>query len=218
MQRKTEVLTVRVTPEFKRVLKKAAERERRSQANFLEHVVLLYSENSPTTKSGRSVNSGGRTASLRSTGEWNSRWPSCRRIRCSLVALIVILGLLFVVFFLIPAIRLSRKLSGLIKALGREDLKGPVELGAVFEGKGVLQHLWSEYRETLHDEKVLNPQTGQLEVVRIRATQPSDTFFTEATVVDTPVRSEFFKHLPGILTGIGIIGTFSGLIYRAAAL
>ena len=66
MQRKTEVLTVRVTPKFKRVLRKAAERERRSQANFLEHVVLGYCENSPVTKSGRSVKSGGRASNSRS--------------------------------------------------------------------------------------------------------------------------------------------------------
>lgn len=55
MQRKTEVLTVRVTPEFKRVLKKAAEHERRSQANFIEHVVLQYSENNLASKSGGSA-------------------------------------------------------------------------------------------------------------------------------------------------------------------
>ena len=42
MKRKTAVLTVRVTPEFKKALKKAAERERRSQANLLECLVLEY--------------------------------------------------------------------------------------------------------------------------------------------------------------------------------
>ena len=31
-------------------------------------------------------------------------------------------------------------------------------------------------------------------------------------MVDAPLRTEFYKHLPGILTGLGIIGTFSGLI------
>jgi len=31
-------------------------------------------------------------------------------------------------------------------------------------------------------------------------------------LVDTPLNTEFFRHLPGLLTGIGIIGTFSGLI------
>ena len=28
----------------------------------------------------------------------------------------------------------------------------------------------------------------------------------------SPLRSDFYKHVPGILTGLGIIGTFSGLI------
>ena len=44
MQRKTAVLTVRVTPEFKKALKTAAERERRSQANLLECLVFEYCE------------------------------------------------------------------------------------------------------------------------------------------------------------------------------
>jgi len=31
-------------------------------------------------------------------------------------------------------------------------------------------------------------------------------------MVDSRLSTEFFKHLPGLFTGIGIIGTFSGLI------
>lgn len=52
MQRKTAVLTVRVTPEFKRILKYAAERERRSQANLLECLVMDYVSNA---KAGRAL-------------------------------------------------------------------------------------------------------------------------------------------------------------------
>src|SRR3989344_5863428 len=37
-------------------------------------------------------------------------------------------------------------------------------------------------------------------------------FFTGQSVVDTPLATEFFKHLPGILTGVGIVGTFFGLM------
>jgi hypothetical protein len=37
-------------------------------------------------------------------------------------------------------------------------------------------------------------------------------FFSEHALVVTPLKTEFYKHLPGILTGIGIIGTFLGLI------
>ena len=35
---------------------------------------------------------------------------------------------------------------------------------------------------------------------------------TQQALVDSPLRTDYFKHLPGILTGLGIIGTFAGLI------
>lgn len=126
--------------------------------------------------------------------------------------LIIALALVFLAMFVIPALRIHLTLSRALKALDAQELRGPVDLASAFEGRGILEHLWSEFRETLHEERVLNPQTGIQEVARLRATQPAAAFFTEEVVVDTPVRSEFFKHLPGILTGIGIIGTFFGLI------
>jgi hypothetical protein len=52
MQKKTAVLTVRVTPEVKRILKAAADRERRSQANLLECLVL---EHCGASESGRAI-------------------------------------------------------------------------------------------------------------------------------------------------------------------
>lgn len=74
-----------------------------------------------------------------------------------------------------------------------------------------LRHGWAEYRDTLHGQKSTNA-TGMLEVSRWRATAMANMFFTEQTVVDGPLKTEFYKHLPGILTGLGIIGTFTGLI------
>lgn len=74
-----------------------------------------------------------------------------------------------------------------------------------------LRHGWAEYRDTLHGQKSLNSM-GMLEVTRWRATAMANMFFTEQTVVDGPLKTEFYKHLPGILTGLGIIGTFLGLI------
>ena len=41
-ERKTELVSFRVTPTFKRALKLASENEARSQANFLEKLVLDY--------------------------------------------------------------------------------------------------------------------------------------------------------------------------------
>jgi len=48
--------------------------------------------------------------------------------------------------------------------------------------------------------------------VAIRSTITADTYFNTQVLVDSKLHAEFFKHLPGILTGIGIIGTFFGLI------
>ena len=80
-----------------------------------------------------------------------------------------------------------------------------------------LNHPWIEFHETLHPERAHNPKTGIMDVVTLRATVSATNFFTEDSVVNTPVRAEFFKHLPGIFTGIGIIGTFTGLLVHLQA-
>ncbi len=74
-----------------------------------------------------------------------------------------------------------------------------------------LRSSWQEYRETLHGQHA-HETSGQSGAVRWRSTTLAETFFTEQALVDTPLKTEFHKHLPGILTGLGIIGTFSGLI------
>ncbi len=76
---------------------------------------------------------------------------------------------------------------------------------------GALQHCWDEFRDTLHPQKTVTAQ-GELLVSRWRSTALASMFFTEQSLVHSPLRTEFFKHLPGILTGVGIIGTFGGLI------
>ena len=73
-----------------------------------------------------------------------------------------------------------------------------------------LKHAWSEFKESLHSQYEL--EDGEEKIVRIRATAPSASFFSEQQLVDIPLNTEFFKHLPGILTGVGIIGTFYGLM------
>ena len=75
-----------------------------------------------------------------------------------------------------------------------------------------LKSCWDEYRDTLHGQKNVDAQ-GIMHVNRYRATALANSFFTEQIVISTPLKSEYFKHLPGILTGIGIIGTFFGLIF-----
>lgn len=127
--------------------------------------------------------------------------------------LIAILSLLFIGKYLIPALLLLFRLWRLQKSLKEfrqsNQLGDPTDL---FNRGRVLNHLWAEYKETLHKQFNLNPQTGTEELTAVRSTVSANTFFSSNVLVDSSLHAEFFKHLPGILTGMGIIGTFLGLI------
>ena len=88
------------------------------------------------------------------------------------------------------------------------DLDGIRENAMV---SATLKSCWDEFSDTLHGQKKADSQ-GIMQINRYRATALANSFFTEQIVISTPLKAEFFKHLPGILTGIGIIGTFLGLI------
>jgi ABC-type transporter Mla subunit MlaD len=81
-----------------------------------------------------------------------------------------------------------------------------------------LAHLWQEFRHTLHAETSDTvDEYGQRPVARYRQTVPAEVFFSTRSMIDVPLSTEFFRHLPGVLTGLGIIGTFAGLIHGLAA-
>ena len=85
------------------------------------------------------------------------------------------------------------------------------EIGEVAMSGPALRHLWKEYSKTLHPQKEEDP-SGQVKIIRWRSTALAESFFTEQAIVDSRLKTEFYKHLPGVLTGLGIIGTFLGLI------
>lgn len=122
--------------------------------------------------------------------------------------LVLLIG--FLLLFLIRGIHLRIRLSSILRRLHRLGEPAISDLQKVFEVDTKLLHLWKEFYDTLHKQK--EERDGQIEIVSLRATVPADSFFNEKYVVDTRLRTEFFKHLPGIFTGIGIIGTFLGLI------
>lgn len=134
---------------------------------------------------------------------------------------LLLLAMLFFLWqFIIPSQRLKKELDTAIQKLDeiKQRLDGaPIVVLAEIQAVMVtdeLQHLWSEYAETLHpqkDQKQLD-EFGQPKIIRYRATAMAEVFFAEQALVETPLRTAFYKHLPGILTGLGIIGTFSGLI------
>jgi len=138
------------------------------------------------------------------------------------ILFVIALALAFVFWYLIPAINVQRYLNSAFSKLRKlQDEKSPGDLVTkknllnVFEPKSLRQKLffesaWASFRDTLHEQ--FEFQGGQQKLVRIRSTVPSANIFNPSSLVDSRLNLEFFKHLPGILTGIGIIGTFWGLI------
>lgn len=125
---------------------------------------------------------------------------------------ISILSFCFLWFFLRQAVILDRSLDRAIKSLRAKNNKDEWDLSECFEANEDLQHAWSEYAETLHKPARFDPVTQTVIKSLPRATVPAETVFSAQQLIDPRLNVEFFRHLPGIFTGLGIIGTFLGLI------
>jgi hypothetical protein len=127
-------------------------------------------------------------------------------------AVLAFFVLLFAALFLLPGLIAWYRYDNLvlrIRAFKKAQRGNPA---ALFAGDKRLAHIWAEYEKTLHRQREFDPASGQFTLVALRATVPAGTIFTQEALVDSRIRTEFFKHLPGLCTGIGIIGTFAGLI------
>jgi uncharacterized coiled-coil DUF342 family protein len=143
-------------------------------------------------------------------------------LRYRLLALIIlvlcVLALHFLFRFCIPALAVLRSLTRMARSLRAPEIRPaqqrgtdlPAMVGDAAEEPAFVT-LWQQYAKTLHPRRAVD-NNGQQRIVGWRATALAETFFTEQALVDSPLRTEYFKHLPGILTGVGIIGTFRGLI------
>ena len=74
-----------------------------------------------------------------------------------------------------------------------------------------MAQLWSEYNQALESLQQVET-SAQHTSGQWQASSHAENYFTEQALVDSPLQSNFYKHIPGILTGVGIIGTFTGLI------
>jgi hypothetical protein len=121
----------------------------------------------------------------------------------------------FIFRFLIPSQRLKRELDQAISKLQKTTVKGqPTNVDLIRNEIMVsskLKHCWEEFAESLHGQTAPD-EFGQERVTRWRSTVPAEVFFNVETLIAVELRTEYFKHQPGILTGIGIIGTFAGLL------
>jgi hypothetical protein len=117
----------------------------------------------------------------------------------------------FLVKFVSPARKLQKSLRLAISNLEKtEPNTAPHKVATIFASERALLGLWKEFEKTLHEQREL--RNGELQTTAVFSTVTADAYFNPETVFEGPVNSEFFKHLPGVLTGFGIIGTFLGLI------
>lgn len=105
---------------------------------------------------------------------------------------------------------LGEAIQGLESKLGNHNGRDPRELDPIF-AKQPLLHIWNEYSDTLHPMRLA--LAGKTPVVEYRSSMPAEMMFTKESLVDGPLFDDFWRHLPGILTGLGIIGTFAGLLH-----
>ena len=134
-------------------------------------------------------------------------------LQTGIVVLLAVLAVAFVAVFLVGAVALQRRLGDLrrqIQGLKKQRLADPIGLKITDVS---LAHLWAQYCESIHRPSgATDPRTGIAKPNAFRSTVPAEVVFNSESVVDGSLKTEFFKHLPGLLTGLGIIGTFWGLI------
>jgi len=131
---------------------------------------------------------------------------------------VAVISYKFYIKYIKPAKQLDTQLSDAIKALKQvkqESNRSKNVLDHVFDNSIPLKHAWLNYKHSFHDHYEVIDGTDVLS--SSRATVSSDVFFSQSVIVDTPLRVEFYKHLPGIITGVGIIATFAGLLFGLLA-
>ncbi len=136
---------------------------------------------------------------------------------CVIGTLLLAFTLDFLTRFLLRGLLLRRRLKRSIAEI--DEIRNinhgdATDLDAIADRvmtTNTLGDLWREYAKSLHPQRQTN-ELGRSWAVRWRATALAEVFFTNQALVDSPLRTDYYKHLPGILTGVGIIGTFSGLI------
>lgn len=138
-------------------------------------------------------------------------------------SLLIYIAYQFRVSFVLPARRLGEGIAKALSVLDTIQARGGsplVELSEIKAGMNAtpeLAHAWGQYEETLHPQYKVDVATGQTHLDCWRETALAETFFSTKDIVDTPLKADLYKHLPGILTGLGIIGTFLGLIQGLTA-
>lgn len=134
-------------------------------------------------------------------------------IPLAVFVLVAVLTIIFLLGYAVQGVRVGWQLWGAVQSIRKlkRDSKQvrPEDVAAVLTQEP-FKHLWDEYNDTLHEVKKAG--SGAIVLTAMRATAPAEMFFTREVLVDSRLFDEFTRHLPGVLTGLGIIGTFAGLL------
>ncbi|MBF0191844.1 MAG: hypothetical protein HQL99_12005 [Magnetococcales bacterium] len=129
------------------------------------------------------------------------------------VACFLVLFLLgYVLQSILDALRLGLVVRSIKKRVRRLDdprTTSPQQWRWFYYGR--FTRLWREFALCLQAESLPDPSTGAPRT-RLVASLPPEMVFSHQSLVDVPMRVEFFRHLPGILTGAGIVSTFAGIL------
>lgn len=149
----------------------------------------------------------------RALGEVHPSLASLHGLPLYVFLLVAALTLAFLVGYAFKGTQVWWQLRQAIKAVRSLRAAGPApspeQVSQTFQ-KEPLKHLWDEYADTLHELRKAG--SGQVTLTEFRATVPAEAMFTKEVLVDGRMFDEFTRHMPGVLTGLGIIGTFAGLL------
>ncbi|WP_315126378.1 anti-phage ZorAB system protein ZorA [Comamonas antarctica] len=125
--------------------------------------------------------------------------------------LVAALTVVFLIGYALKGTQVWLQLKASVKAVRQlaGSAPNPKTVSAVFQ-KEPFRHLWEEYAHTVHEVRLAG--SGVAASTEFRATVPAEAMFTKEVLVDGRLFDEFTRHLPGVLTGLGIIGTFAGLL------
>lgn len=131
-----------------------------------------------------------------------------RVIEWSVVTIFVVF-LLIVVLFVLLVLRNRNDIGTAIAILESQD--GDItkqqlnELTDKFNEISTIKPMWKEFSKTIVAERLGESSS------RVFATKQAEEFFTLARLVDQPMRAAQFLIVPGVMTSLGLLGTFLAL-------
>jgi len=133
-------------------------------------------------------------------------WPG-HLLVVGAVLMVLVLG--FLLGFVLPGWGMRRELLHCRLTLEHDAAPLSSLTSRLHDSARWLRPAWLHYQGARHAWRARGLASAGLHSVQ--AVDPRD-FFEPGMALRMALRADFFRHLPGILTGIGIIGTFTGLI------